>query len=716
MKLSRRELLVAGGAVGGGLVLGFNLTAAEGPPAFPNRRAGAWQPNAFLQVTPDGRVVLQIHKTEMGQGILTGLTTIVAEELNMSPTLVETEFAGVHPDFLNPQFDLQITNASSSMITCYIPVREAAASVRMLLLQAAAGAWNVAPQTLTLSDARVLHAASGRESGVDAFVQAASELPLPESVQLKPRSEFQYVGRFDRRLDSEGKVRGETRFGMDTEVPDALTAVVVRCPHFGGCLDTFDATAARSAPGVLAVFEIEAGIAVVAEHYWHARRGADLLKVSWTPSDTTQRSSATIEAEQARLLDAREAEDGAFAGNNVISAEYTAPFQAHACMEPMNATVAIGESSADVWVSTQAPGIMRSGVATALGLPAERVRVHSTFAGGGFGRRVYPNAVVEAALIAKEMGQPVRVIWSREDDIRHDKYRPAVKCRMSADVDGDAVKSWRFRICGPSLQVTLIKGIRDRLFPPALPESEFNNIVDQTEQGDTENIEGAYDSPYKLGDMDAGQIMWRPGIPVSFWRAVGHSHNGFFMEGFIDEMAVHAGVDVIEFRRRHLEPGSRYRAVLDRVVELSNWGNTPEGVYQGVAIDKIKGAVCGQVADVVVDGSEIRVQRVVCVVDPGMIINPDIATTQIESCIVWGLTQTLKSEITIDDQRVVQGNFNDFPMLRIDETPRMEVHFIESGDAPVGVGECAVAPVAPAVANAVFQATGKRLRSLPLRL
>ena len=420
--------------------------------------------------------------------------------------------------------------------------------------------------------------------------------------------------------------------------------------------------------------------------------------------------------ESGAAIDARATEDGPLEGSNVISAEYTAPFQAHACMEPMNATVAIGENSADVWVSTQAPGIMRSGVANALGLAPDRVTVHSTFAGGGFGRRVYPNAVIEAALIAQKMGQPVKVIWSREDDIRHDMYRPAVKCRLSADLDSHAVKSWRFRICGPSLQATLVRGIRARLFPPGLPESEFNAIVDQTEKDDIENIEGAYDSPYKLGEMDADQIMWRPGIPVSFWRSVGHSHNGFFMEGFIDEMAHHANADVIEFRRAHLDPGSRMRAVLDRVVELANWGDTADGVYQGVALDRIKGAVCGQVADVVVDGDQIRVQRVVCVVDPGMIINPDIARTQIESCIVWGLSQTLKSEVTIENQAVVQGNFHDFPILRMDETPRMEVHFLESSDDPVGVGECAVAPVAPAVANAVFQATGKRLRSLPLRL
>lgn len=716
MAISRRGFLIGSGVVGGGLVLGFALTRDKAPPPFPNGIAGALQPNAFLQVTPDGRIVLQIHKTEMGQGILTGLATIVAEELNTPPTQIETQFAGVHPDYLNPQFDLQITNASSSMITCYVPVREAASAVRTLLLQAAAQNWNVDVGKLEFRDARVYDEANGRDIGIGELVEAAAALPVPESVELKPRAEFRYIGRFEDRLDSEPKVNGAAMYGMDTQVPDALTAVVVRCPHFGGCLESFDDSEARSAPGVLDIFDIESGVAVVAKHYWHARRAADLLKVTWDPDDATQQSSGAISQEQTRLLDAREAEDGAFAGDNVLTAEYTAPFQAHACMEPMNATVAIGADNVDVWVSTQAPGIMQSGVARALGRPDEQVTVHSTFAGGGFGRRVYPNAVIEAALIAQKIGQPVKVIWSREDDIRHDMYRPSTKCRMSADLGDGAVRAWRYRICTPSLHATLVPGIRDRLFPAWLPDFALKQIVAQAERDDIENIEGAVDSAYRLGEMDADQVMWRPGIPVSFWRSVGHSHNGFFMEGFIDEMAHHAGADVVEFRRQHLEPGSRARIVLDRVVELAEWSNTEPGVYQGIAVDQIKGAVSGQVADVVVEGNEIRVKRIVCVVDPGLVINPDIAKTQIESCIVWGLTATLKSEVTIDNQSVVQSNFHDFPVLRMNETPKMEIHLVESGDHPAGVGECSVAPVAPAVANAVFQATGKRLRSLPLRL
>lgn len=715
MTISRRNLLIGGGLLGGGLIIGFSLGRDETPP-FPHKIEGALQPNAFVQVTPDGRIVLQIHKTEMGQGILTGLVTLVAEELNLAPERIETQFSGVHPDYLNPQFDLQITNASSSMITCYLPVREAAATVRQMLLQAAGRTWNMAPDSLDTRDGFVIARAGAKQAPLGNFVDLAASLPVPEDVTLRPQAEFRYIGSFENRLDAAGKVDGSVKFGIDTNLPGMLTAVVVRCPHFGGCLDSFDASAALELPGVVDVFEIEPGIAVVAKRYWHARRAAEQLQVTWAPDELTQESSQTIATEQTRLLDERDTADDYATGEGALTAEYTAPFQAHACMEPMNATVAITDDRVDVWVSTQAADIMQAAAAQALGRPVEQVTVHSTFAGGGFGRRVYPNAVIEAALIAQRMGQPVKVVWSREDDIRHDMYRPATKCRMSAEFSDASVDQWRYRLCTPSLNATLIPGIRARLFPAWLPDFALNQIVKQAMKDDVENIEGAYDSPYKLGDMDADQVMWKPGIPVSFWRSVGHSHNGFFMEGFIDEMAERAGADPIDFRRAHLEPESQARKVLDRVVEAADWGNTAPGVYQGVAIDAIKGAVCGQVADVRVNGSDIQVERVVCVVDLGMVINPDIARTQVESCIIWGLTAALKSEVTIANRAVEQSNFHDFPMLRINESPVMEIHFIESSDHPVGVGECAVAPVAPAVANAVFQATGQRLRSLPLRL
>jgi CO/xanthine dehydrogenase Mo-binding subunit len=713
VKLTRRTFLASAGVIGSGLVLGFYLLREEEVP-YPHKIPEALQPNAFLQVTPEGRIVLQIHKTEMGQGILTGLVTLVAEELNVPPQSIETQFAGVHPEFLNPEFDMQITNASSSMITCYLPVREAAAAVRTLLLQAAAETWGVGVASLHMLDGLVTDG-EGRRAPIGEFVGLAATLPVPEKVTLKPRSEFRFIGQFEERLDSAAKVDGSAVYGIDANVPQALTAVVVRCPHFGGRVESFDASAARQAPGVVDVFEIERGIAVLADGYWHARRAADRLEVKWTADQATQQSSATIDREQTRLLDMREAEDEPFSGEDVLRAEYMAPFQPHACMEPMNATVAIADDSVDVWVSNQAPDIMRASVAQVLGRRADQVTVHGSFAGGGFGRRVYPFAAIEAAVIAERAGRPVKVIWSREDDIRNGPFRPAVKCRMQAELGGKTVKRWRYRLCTPSLWATLLPGIRARLFPAWLPQFAFERIVAGAARDDTENLEGTTDT-YRLGESDVDQVQWDPGIPVSMWRSVGHSFNSFFVESFIDEMAHHAGDDVIEFRRRHLEPGSRARIVLDRVVKTADWGNTRPGVFQGVAVDAIKGAVCAQVADVRLEGDGFVVERIVCVVDPGMVVNPDIAKCVIESCIVWGLTAALVSQVTIDNRAVVQSNFHDFRVLRINETPRMEIHLIESGDHPAGVGECAVAPVAPAVANAVFRATGKRLRSLPLRL
>jgi isoquinoline 1-oxidoreductase subunit beta len=715
MKLTRREFLAASSVVGGGLLLGFTLSAEE-QLTYPNRIDGAFQPNAFIQVTPDGRIILQIHKTEMGQGILTGLATLVAEELSISPRRIETQFAGIHPDYLNPQFNLQITNASSSIITCWEPVREAAAAARTMLLQAAAQSWQLETASLVMEDGYIVERNGDRRASVGDFATLAATMPVPETVELKAPEDFRYIGKFEQRLDSAAKVDGTTIFGIDIAVPDALSAVVVRCPQFGGTLESFDVGEALGLPGVVDIFKIERGVAVVARNYWHALRAAGQVQVTWRVDESTQPSSDDIDREQGRLLDVRAAKDEAFSGEGVLHAEYTAPFQAHACMEPMNATARVGTDVVDIWVSTQAPDIMQAGVAHALGRPVEQVTVHSTFAGGGFGRRVYPFTCIEAALLAARVGRPVKVIWSREDDIRHDLYRPAVKCRLSAKLGAGEVKRWRYRVCGPSLQATLLRGIRSRLFPPDLPDEEFERIVAGASSEDTENIEGAVDSPYRLGEMDVDQVMWEPGIPVSFWRSVGHSFNGFFMEGFIDEMAHQSGADVIDFRRAHLEPGSRARRVLDQVVEASQWGNAKPGVFQGVAIDAIKGAVCGQVADVEVRDGRIHVQRVVCVVDAGRMINPDIAKTQVESCIVWGLTAALKSQVTITNRAVKQSNFHDFPLLAINETPNMEVHFVASDEHPSGVGECAVAPVAPAVANAVFRATGRRLRSLPLRL
>jgi len=378
--------------------------------------------------------------------------------------------------------------------------------------------------------------------------------------------------------------------------------------------------------------------------------------------------------------------------------------------------VAISDEQVEVWSSNQAVDIMQAAVAEALDRPREEVTIHNTFLGGGLGRRVYPDAIVEAAVIAAHIGRPVKTIWSREDDIHHDFYRPVVKARMSGELTGEQVSRWHYRVAAPSHWQTLIPGI-SALDLPGKPREVVHAIAAvAAKKSDRENLSGAEDTPYLLGEISASQIQFSPGIPVSFWRSVGHSFNGFFVEGFIDEMANKAGIDGVEFRRKHLAEGSRERVALDLVAEAANWGVTQPEIYQGVAVDTIKGTTCAQVAEVQVDPDEIRVTRVVCAVDCGVIVNPDIVVTQIESSIVHGLTAALKGEITIEGGAVQQNNFDDYRMVRMDEMPTIEVVLIESEHPPSGVGECAVPPVAPAVANAVYQATGQRLRSLPLKV
>ena len=719
MTISRRNFLLGSSVVGGGLLFAFHISKqalASTATKYPNAIVGALQPNAFLQITPDNRVIFQMHKAEMGQGILTGLTTLVAEELGIDPREIETEFADVHPEFINPFFGMQITNASSSMITCYQPVREAAACVRTLLLDAAAKEWKTKPMALEARDGLIVERKGGRSAPMGEFASLAESLSVPEKVELKATEEFRFIGKFNGRLEAAQKVNGTAVYGIDAKVPDALTAVVVRCPHFGGSVKSFDSSVAMKSRAVVDIFQIARGIAVVADNYWHAREAANKLQIEWDAGPYADVSSASIASEQRRLLDEAEKGNPAVNDANNLSVEYSAPFQAHVCMEPMNATVSITDERVDVWSSNQAVDMMQAGVAEALNRPRAEVTIHNTFLGGGLGRRVYPDAVAEAALVAQHVGRTVKTIWSREDDIHHDFYRPVVKSRMSGRLNGDKVESWDFCIAAPSHWQTLIKN-SSALRLPGEAREVVNAIADQeAKTNDRENLKGAEDTPYLLGEMKVEQIQFSPGIPVSFWRSVGHSFNGFFVEGFMDEMARKAGVDGVEFRKKHLAKGSREKAALELAATKANWGKSKTGIFQGVAVENIKSSICAQVADVEIQNNEIRVRRIVCAVDCGVVINPDIVVTQIQSSIVHGLTAALKGEITIENGAVVQNNFDDYEMLRMAEMPEIEVYIVKSDEAPSGVGECAVPPVAPAVANAVYAATGQRLRSLPLRL
>ncbi len=720
MALSRREFLATGVAAAGCLVIGVEYTQAEEAKKkvpWPHASGRDFQPNAFIQVTPANQVILQIHKQEMGQGIMTGLSTIVGEELCMSPDDIVREFSGVHPDFINPMFGMMLTNASSSIITCYQPIREAAATVRMMLLEAGARKLNAPLAELRCDQGVVYHDKSGKKASFGELVEIAQTLAVPAELEFIPASQYRYVGKVQKRLEAVEKVDGSAMFGIDMGPEDALVASVSYCPHFGGKLKRFDASKAKSMKGVVDVLEIENGVAVVATNYWYAQQAEKALDIEWDPGEFGNESSESIAADQAAILDRGEKASAYPVNDGALVAEYTAPYMAYMTMEPLNATVWVQGDRADVWIGSQAPDVMGATAAHGAGIPIENVTVHSTYTGGGFGRKNAPDPHVrDAAQLSKATGKPVKVILSREKDVQNSRYRPAVTCRMYAEMDGTSSKAWRYRLVTPSLVYNLIHTLRSIQFPHNMPMSEIKKIATGAMAEDHENIESALETYYKFGDVKVDQHFRNGGVPVFFWRSVGNSFNGFFIESFVDEMAHKAGMDPLEFRLKHLDPGKNAYKVTKLVAEKANWGKTEPGRYKGIAFEYIKEAYVGMVAEVSVENDQINVHRVWAAVDVGMRINPDIITTIIESCVIWGMSSCLHDEITIKDGSVQQSNFNDFSVSRMNQAPVIEVYQVDSDRKPVGAGECAVGPVAPAIANAVFQATGKRLRSLPLKI
>jgi isoquinoline 1-oxidoreductase subunit beta len=720
MAISRRAFLASGAAAAGGLVIGIQFVQAEEGEkilAWPHASTTDFQPNAFIQVTPDNRVILQIHKQEMGQGIMTGLTTIVAEELYMSPESIVREFSGVHKDFNNPMFNLMLTNASSSIITCYKPVREAAASVRMVLLQSAAKQLKVPVKELRCDQAVIYHDASGRKVEFGALVDLAKTLPMPEKLEFTPANDYRYVGKINGRLEAAAKVNGSVKYGIDLGPEDALVATVAYCPHFGGKVKSFNADRARKMKGVVNVVEIEHGVAVVATNYWYAQQAEKELDIEWDPGEFGNESSESIATARGEILDKGEADSAYSNTEGALVAEYIAPYMAYMTMEPLNATVWVKGERAEVWLGSQAPDVAGATAAHGAGIPVENVTVHSTFTGGGFGRKNFADPHVrDAAQLSRHTGKPVKVILSREKDVQNSSYRPAVTCRLYSSLDGDKVTAWRYRLCTPSMNYNLMQVIRSAIFPHSMPKSEVKKIAQGAMKDDHENIESALELNYKFGDKKVDQHFRNGGVPIFFWRSVGNSFNGFFIESFVDEMADKAGMDPLEFRLKHLDPKSKSAHVLKLVAEKAKWGVNEPGRFKGIAFEFIKNAYVGMVAEISIDNGQINVHKVVAAVDVGMRINPDIVNTIIESCIVWGMSACLHDAITIKDGSVQQSNFHDFSVSRMDQAPVMEIHQVDSDRDPVGAGECAVGPVAPAIANAVFQATGKRLRSLPLKV
>jgi isoquinoline 1-oxidoreductase beta subunit len=705
--LSRRAFLRRGVGGAAGLTIAFHLPGCvASEEAAPTEGEAPFLPNAWLRIGGDGTTTVVLAKSEMGQGVMTALPQILVDELDGDWSSLRIEEAAAGPEYGHPWLGPQVTAASSSVRSSMQPLREAGAKARAMLIAAAAQQWAIHPSACHAENGFVIETEGTRRAGYGALAEAASRLPEPDVVLLKELGDFRLVGRSVPRLDIPEKVTGRARYGIDVDVPDMLVAVVARCPTFGGSAKDFDDGPALRVPGVKTVVPISSGVAVVADGSWAALQGRKALRVTWDKGDLAGLDSETIAADLVAM--ARESavtarDDGDVTGAmaraaTTLHAEYRQPYLAHAAMEPPNCTALVTDDACTVWAPTQAQGKSRRVAAEITGLPETAVQVHTTFLGGGFGRGLEADMVREAVELSRDLRVPVKVLWSREDDLAHDFYRPPSYHRLSAGLDASGSPvAWTHHVACPSLLG------RDR----PLADDEL----------DRTSVAGAADMPYDIPNVRCDWTRVEPGVPIGWWRSVGHLPNVFAVECFIDELASLTGADPYQFRRVHLRRSGRHRAALDVAAAESGWGKSlPRGRARGIAVGEAFGSFVAQVAEVSVELGRVRVHRVTCAIDCGMVVNPEIVTQQMEGGIVYGLTAALHGRIDIVDGAVKQQHFDDYRLLRMSEMPEVEVHILPSAEPPGGVGEVGVPTVAPAVVNAVAVLTGRRLRSLPLVL
>ena len=709
--LSRRDFMRAGIAAGAGLTLAIHLpgcspkvAAVTGPP---------FVPNAWLKIGTDGVVTVVVDKSEMGQGVMTALPQMVMEELDGDWTTMKLESAPAGAAYINPAFGLQGTGGSTSVMISMQPLREAGAKARAMLIAAAAQQWGVDPSACSTENGYVRETGKRRKLSYGDLTVAAAALPVPETVTLKDPKDFKLIGKPMPRTDLRGKVNGTAGFGIDATTPGMLVAVVARAPVLGATVTGFSAEQALAVPGVSQVVQIGNGVAVVATGYWAAMKGREKLEVSWSKSPMASLNSAAISA-RLKALSARPGvtarHDGDPAGAmrgavKTIEATYEVPYLAHACMEPMNCTASVEADKCTVWAPTQfqsGGGLGVQGIAAKLtGLPESAVTVHTTFLGGGFGRRFELDFVIDAVQTSQAVGAPVKVIWPREDDVHHDFFRPAALCKVSAGLDADNQPvAWSQTLVSESTM------------------KRFTMVFGPLPNGlDSDAVDSAANIAYGIPNFHVGWVDANVDVPVGFWRSVGNSQNGFFAEGFVDEVAHAAGADPYEFRRKLLANAPRHLGVLELAATKAGWGTPlPAGRARGIAVVNSFGSYVAEVAEVSIENGKVRVHRVTCAVDCGTVVNPDIVAAQMQSAIVFGLTAALYGKITIENGAVVQGNFDSYPMLRMSEMPEVDVHIVPSTERPSGVGEPGTPPIAPAVVNAIFALTGKRIRTLPIEV
>lgn len=706
---SRRKFLKSSAALMGGLVIGFYLPAkagrayaADAPPK------PVYPPNAFVHIGADDSITVICNKSEMGQGVYTSLPMLIAEELEADWSKIRVESAPVGAVYNHTTFGMQITGGSSSIPSSWEQLRRVGASARILLIRAAAQQWNVPEAECRAENGQIIHA-GGKTLSFGKLAEAAARLPLPEHVLLKSPKDFRIIGKPFKRLDTPEKINGKAVFGMDVAIPGMLTVLIARCPVFGGKVRRYDAAEALKVKGVHGVYEVPTGIAVAATSFWPAKTARDLLEIEWDEGPGAVLSTSKMLTDYFALAQtpgmiARKDGDvtaGFKAANKTVNAEYEVPYLAHAAMEPLNVAVDLGPDHCDIWTGTQSQTLDHASAAKIAGLKPEQVKIHTTLLGGGFGRRANPRSdfVIEAVQTAKIIGKPVKVVWTREDDMRGGYYRPMWADHIEAAIgkDGKPV-AWKHTIVGQSI-------VADTPFEPFMVKNGIDAL----------SVEGAATMPYLISNQQIELHSPKYLVTVQWWRSVGHSHTAFVVETMLDELAQLAGQDPVQYRLDLLPANSRYRGVLQLAADKAGWGNTklPAGHAYGVAVHQSFDSYVAEIAEVSIANGKIRVHKVVAAVDCGMIVNPDGIIQQVESAIVYGLSAALHGAITLEKGRVMQSNFHDYVPLRISEMPAVDVHILPSAEPPTGIGEPGTPPIAPAVANAIFALTGKRLRRMP---
>jgi isoquinoline 1-oxidoreductase beta subunit len=706
LSASRRAVLQSG--LAGVFVLGFHLPAraVNEPEQPPDSTQGKFAPNAFIRIDRSGQTTLVMPQVEMGQGVYTAIAMILAEELDADFSKVTLEHAP--PDdklYANPIFGIQVTGNSNSIRSFWKPLRVAGAAARLMLVQAAAQQWQVDPASCSASNGMVSHASTGRTLSYGDLIAAASAQPIPQDPPLKAPKEFTLIGKPLKRLDTPNKTDGKVVYGIDAMLPGMKFATLAQCPVFGGKVGRVDDSAAKKIPGVQQIVVLDDLVAVVGDHMWAAKKGLDALVISWDEGANAKINSSDIWDD----LRAASKKDGVVAKSvgdvakgltqgERVDGEYELPFLAHACMEPLNCTVHVTPDSCEVWTGTQVLTRVQQYAAQAAGLPLEKTTAHNHLLGGGFGRRLESDMVAAAVRIGKQVNGPVKVVWTREEDIQHDIYRPVYRDVISATLSGGKIAAWKYRISGSSIMARWAPSI-------------FINGID------IDAVDSAVDNPYDIPNFQVEYVRAEPpAVPTGFWRGVGPNNNVFATECFMDELARKAGADPIAFRAGMLGKTPRLKAAFELVAEKSGWGQPlPARTGRGVCAQPSFGSFIATVVEAEVDDhGGVHLRRVTSAVDTGIAVNPDTIVAQLQGGLIFGLTAALFGEITIERGRVRQSNFNDYRMLRIDEVPKIDIHVIKSGEDPGGIGETGATAGPPALRNAIYAATGVALRRLPI--